>query len=57
MKAYQLQQTGRNNTKSTLSEHTVILNKGSTTPDSWHCVIGRPLSMAKETVSMEIEGI
>ena len=59
MKAYQLQQTGRNNIKSTLYPCTVIFNKGSTTSDTLlHCIIGRPLSMAKETVSMEMqEGI
>lgn len=34
MKAYQLQQTGRNNIKSTLYSCTVILNKGSTTSDT-----------------------
>ena len=34
MKAYQLQQTGRNNIKSTFYPCTVILNKGSTTSDA-----------------------
>lgn len=34
MKAYQLQQTGRNNIKSTFYPCTVILNNGSTTSDA-----------------------
>lgn len=34
MKAYQLQQTGRNNIKSTLYPCTLILNTGSTTSDT-----------------------
>lgn len=56
MKAYQLQQTGRNNMKSTLYPWTVILNMDLQTQTlSCHCVKGRPLSMAKETVSMEMQ--